>query len=128
MKPIDDLDIAEQILQGMSGGKAIKSSTQANRDDGIKSIKITDSIAESFIRSIVPEDKPTVTPEPIVEDAVSISETKISNLISKLNSLLQEAKTVITELTTVGMIGTNQKFVLNKKKTKNEPNKTNKRN
>ena len=105
----------------------------------IKDIKLSDSLVEAFVdfgtqvqertsgkapakkveMPIVEEEDPEDKKQELVE--------KAQNLVQQLAALLKEAKTTIAEMTTVGMIGTNQKFTLGKKKTakKNGPRKPN---
>lgn len=63
--------------------------------------------------------------EEIQEDIQESTETRLKNLVLQLKELLEEAHSVVREVNTTGMIGTNQKFVLGKK---NGPTKTNQRN
>lgn len=101
----------------------------------IKDIKVPDQLVENIISfaTKTPAKKvieKTEVSEPIVEEKLSeveILEERMTSLIAQLTSLLKEAKEVMNEMTTVGTIGTNQKFTL-KKKAKDGLNKTNKRN
>lgn len=130
MKAFESLD---SILGNVATNKDIPKDSKPNNGLNIKDVVVPDSLVESvlnFNRKIphVEEVVEEVEPEdqPRVDEAAIVS--KVSSLVSKLSSLLQEAKMVIAEMTSCGMIGTNQKFVLGKKAKKNGPVKTNKRN
>lgn len=64
--------------------------------------------------------------EQISEDVRESTEVRIKNLVLQLKMLLEEAHSVVQEVTTAGMIGTNQKFVLGKKNGSNKVNQRNK--
>ena len=64
--------------------------------------------------------------EEISEDLRESTEVRIRNLVLQLKMLLEEAHSVVQEVTTTGMIGTNQKFVLGKKNGSNKANQRNK--
>lgn len=93
--------------------------------DTISKVKLSENDVASVLESVVPGYKPiqkkikkTEVEQPTkVQEEVS-PEDKIRDLIIKLTTLLGEAKVVIAEMTTTGMIGTNQKFVLGQKKKK----------
>lgn len=113
-------DLSEQILHGMMTGESptvetpIRSKSQGIN---IKNVKVPESMVESILGFATGKE-----PEPEVEsiDEAVVIENKISDLVKRLNSLLVEAKQVLSEMcggmgTTTGMIGTNQKFVLGRK-------------
>ena len=118
--------LAEQILQGMISGdeKPISSPTPTRLDPGpnIKNVKVPDSMVESILGfATKKEDLKDIER---FDEAQKV-ENKISDLVKRLSDLLKEAKEVMSEVTSTGMIASNQKFVLGKK---NEHRKTNKRN
>lgn len=121
--------LAEQILQGMIRGdeKPISSPTQPKFNSGpnLKNIQVPDSLVESIVGFVTNKEEPKELER---FDETAKVENKISDLVRRLSDLLKEAKEVMSEMTTVGMIAPNQKFVLGKKVNKNEPSKTNKRN
>lgn len=105
-------------------------SKNVSKMDDISKVKVPNSFIDMVLGN-----KPKLVESKVVEveddvedlDEARILEEKINSLVSRLASLLKEAKEVMAEMTTVGMIGTNQKFSLKKKK-KNGPAKTNSRN
>jgi hypothetical protein len=128
------VSVAERLMQEMQSPKpASKTSTFVAPKNGpagpdISKIQLPDSLVESILE--FSGKKPKV--EAVVEEVESVNEeqvieNKVTDLILKLNTLLKEARAVVQEMTTAGMIGTNQKFVLNKKK-KNGPTKATKGN
>ena len=131
MKAFESLD---SILGNVVNNKDIPKDAKPRLGPDLKNVVVPDSLIENVINfsKNIPEKK-----KEIIEEAVEVEEervdeaaitNKVSDLVSKLSLLLQEAKTVIAEMTSCGMIGTNQKFVLGKKGKKNGPNKVTKRN
>lgn len=134
-----NFDALEDIL---SGGKKPAEEPRKNNVQNFlesKNVSKMDDISKvkvpnSFIDMVL-GNKPKLVESKVVEveddvedlDEARILEEKINSLVSRLASLLKEAKEVMAEMTTVGMIGTNQKFSLKKKK-KNGPAKANSRN
>ena len=120
--------LAEQILQGMIRGdeKPVSSPSHAKFNSGpnLKNIQVPDSLVESIVGFVTNKEE---SKELERFDETAKVENKISDLVRRLGDLLKEAKEVMSEMTTVGMIASNQKFVLGRK-VKNEPSKTNKRN
>lgn len=102
----------------------------------ISKVNVPNDFRAKLIESSLSKTKKKVVePTVVVEEEKIDEETKIlqleekiGNLISSLTSLLKEAKEVINEVTTVGMIGTNNKFTFKGKGKKNEPSKPNSRN
>jgi hypothetical protein len=108
----------------------------------IKDIPVPDALVESVLTFAInrkeAKAKAEAPKEQIVEQKEEpeeveeineevVAQDKLSNLVLRLSALLKEAKDFLNEMTTTGMIGTNQKFVLGKKK-KNGLTKSNKRN
>jgi hypothetical protein len=121
--------LAEQILQGMAKGdeNPISSPPQTKFNPGpnLKNIKVPDSLVESIVGFATNKEEPKKLER---FDEVAKVENKISDLVKRLSDLLKEAKQVMSEVTTVGVIASNQKSVLGKKAKNNEPSKINKRN
>jgi hypothetical protein len=128
-KAISAFEAADQILSNMMSGKENLPPKKATKIVDISDVKVPDSLVESIMGFV--ED--TKNSEPQVQEEASelneevILESKVNDLVTRLSSLLKEARVVLEEMTSAGMIGTNQKFVLNKKK-KNGSTKVIKRN
>jgi len=129
------LKSAEDIFSKMmSGEEPNKSKSSTNSIGTPASTTILDirkvPISNSFIDSILESsfNSPTKVEEVVEEEKIQESETKdkLTDLVSRLAALIKEAKNVLQEMTTTGMLGTNQKFLLLDKK-KNGTNKSNKR-
>jgi hypothetical protein len=131
MKAFESLDL---ILGNVATNKDVPKDATPRRGVDLKNVVVPESLIENVINfsKNIPEKKKEVVEEIVEVEEEVINEAQIVNrvsvLVSKLSSLLQEAKSVIAEMTTAGMIGTNQKFVLGKKGKKNGPIKVNKRN
>ena len=113
-------DLSEQILGSMMTGEPTPTKTptvKSGQGLNIKNIKVPESMVESIVGFATNREVPSEVKS--IDEAVVV-ENKISDLVKRLNSLLIEAKQVLSEMhgTTTGMIGTNQKFVLGKKKKK----------
>ena len=128
------LAATENIFKGISDKnprEAFKPASQPKAID-ISHIEVPDQLVESVINFATGKSK-SVPVEPQVEEQLEevneevVATTKLSDLVRRLSDLLKEAKEFLGEMTTTGMIGTNQKFNLLKKK-KNGPTKTIKRN
>ena len=104
--------IFEQMLKGgqISVDQGIKDSVpfnppQQQKAPDVPKVKITDDFLRTILESTVHKEVETVE-EPKEEiNEQQIMEKKLSDLVQKLTSLLGEAKSVINELTTCGMIG-----------------------
>lgn len=99
----------------------------------ITNIKVPDSLVESIlafnnVKSPEEEQREELTQPEIVSESIEEKETKLNTLVGKLSSLLKEAKVLLDEMTTSGMIGTNMKANLLKDKKKNGLVKSNKGN
>jgi hypothetical protein len=117
-------------ISGKSPREAFKPVVQPKAID-ISHINVPDQLVESVINFATGKTKSVKIEEPVVEveeiNEEVVATTKLSDLVRRLSDLLKEAKEFLGEMTTTGMIGTNQKFNLLKKK-KNGPTKTTKRN
>lgn len=118
------IDLAMGILENMDAGKDVLTDSPASRTP-VKDPNVSDfvpdvsdaSVSEDYISNIL-EGTMGVTVEkkkkvPVKEHnklqskPAKINEEKLTDLITRLSSLLAEAKQMLTEMTTVGMIGTN---------------------
>lgn len=131
---------AESIFSSMMKGESPKTQTQSPQNPtatkevkysqpDIRSVKVSDSFAAAICEATTGKKVAVNTPS-ISEDKVS-SESKLESLVTRLADLIREAKSVLSEMTTAGAIGVNNKFVLSdknlKKKKQNGLAKTNKR-
>ena len=83
----------------------------------IRGVELSDSLVESILEFKNPNHKPKPVVKKEIKKVIETdSKDRLQDLIGKLTTLLQEAKQVIAEMTTAGMIGTNQKFTLGQKK------------
>lgn len=118
-------------ISGKSPKEAFKPILQPKAVD-ISHIEVPDQLVESVLKFATGKSKNVVIEqdeEPEIEEVNEevVATNKLSDLVRRLSDLLKEAKEFLGEMTTTGMIGTNQKFVLGKKK-KNGPSKITKRN
>jgi hypothetical protein len=127
------IDLAMGILENMDAGKDVLPDSPAPRKR-IKDPNISDfvpdvtdtNVSEDYIanilegsmgvtverkKKVVIKEQKKLEPKP-----TKINEEKITDLISRLSSLLAEAKQMLNEMTTVGMIGTNLSGKSSKKK------------
>jgi len=99
---------AEDILKNLLGGKDSNTpqlpSMSKPLSDNLSRIKVPDSLVES-ITGI----KPTEPKKVINEETVK---ARVEDLVTRLSSLLKEAKSVLEEMTTTGMIGVGKVPVL----------------
>lgn len=101
--------LAEQIMSGMVGGDKPPTTTsfqQPKYSSGpnLKNIKVPESFVESIVGFATKKD-----PEPVVEDRLDerqVAENKLSDIVKRLNDLLIEAREIISEVTTTGMLAT----------------------
>lgn len=101
--------LAEQIMSGMTGGN--KPSPAASFEQpkfssgpNLKNIKVPESFVESIVGFATKKDS-----EPVAEvrlDERQVAENKLSDIVKRLNDLLIEARQIISEVTTTGMIAT----------------------
>lgn len=121
--------LAESKGQSRPEAPPLNTPMMKARTPDIQNVKLPDSMVNSIIESAFNVSKPIeeVQEEP---EEIQINESqarqKLNDLVLKLADLIKEAKTVLHEMTTTGMLGTNQKFLLLDKK-KNGSNKSNKR-
>lgn len=93
-----------------------------NVSDFVPDIKDT-NVSDDYISNIlegsmgieIEKKSKKIIKENKQQKSKNINEDKVADLISRLSSLLAEAKEMINDMTTVGMIGTN---LSNRKKTK----------
>ena len=128
------IDIAMGILSNMDPRKDSISTPSKTRAPLVEEKTVSDyvpditdaSVGDDYITSIL-EGSMGLTVEnkkkkPIKEikkqPTTNINEEKVTDLISRLSSLLAEARQMIDEMTTVGMIGTRlgRKPIKNRKK------------
>lgn len=101
--------LAEQIMSGMTGGDkptpaASFQQSKFSSGPNLKNIKIPESFVESIVGFATKKD-----PEPVAEvrlDERQITENKLSDIVKRLNDLLIEAREIISEVTTTGMLAT----------------------
>ena len=99
--------LAEQILSGMTGGEKPSPTASFQKPSfssspNLKNIKVPESFVESIMGFATKNDS-----EPVVEQRVDerqIAENKLSDIVKRLNDLLIEAREVISEVTTTGML------------------------
>lgn len=112
--------VAEQILQGMTSrdDKPKLSPVQSKpaTNFNIKNVKVPESMVESILGFATGQKDDNLEQDSIDESVVI--ENKISDLVKRLNSLLVEAKEVLSEMcgTTTGSLAVGPKR--NKKKRK----------
>lgn len=124
------LAATENIFKEISGKnprEAFKPVVQPKAID-VSHIEVPDQLVESVISFATGKTRELPKEEEVEElNEEVVATNKLSDLVRRLSELLREAKEFLGEMTTTGMIGTNQKFNLLKKK-KNGPTKTIKRN
>ena len=127
------IDLAMGILENMDSGKDVLTDAPAPRAQ-MKDPNVSDfvpdvsdaSVSEDYITNIL-EGSMGITVEKKKKVAVKeqnkiqlkpakLNEEKLTDLITRLSSLLAEAKQMLNEMTTVGMIGTNLQGKGSKKK------------
>jgi hypothetical protein len=79
----------------------------------IKDVKVPNSVLSQILEGKEVQEESKLTKK------LPDSKERLSELVQKLSVLLKEAKELMSEMTTTGMIGTNQKFTLGKKTNKN---------
>lgn len=128
------IDIAMGVLNNMDPVKNTTPTPVRNRHPISESNTISDfvpdvtdtNVSDDYIRSILEgtmgvsvekkkkvavKEQNKVQPKP-----AKLNEEKLTDLITRLSSLLAEAKQMLSEMTTVGMIGTNLSGKGSKKK------------
>jgi hypothetical protein len=126
----DLLALSESILAGTPPVKAVVAKTDPIIDDGLKDVVVPNTFVDQVVgfntalnESSDPDKKQEMMPEfePITE--ATILKERLESLVENLKTLLKEAKEVMEEMTTTGMIGVNMAPVK-----KNGSHKRNKRN
>ena len=126
----DLLALSESILAETPPVKEVVAKTDPIVDDGLKAVVVTDAFVDQIVgfngalnESSDPDKKQEMMPdfEPITE--ATILKERLESLVENLKTLLREAKEVMEEMTTTGMIGVNLAPVK-----KNGSRKRNKRN
>lgn len=129
-KLFGDLDsILGEVFNPTPGTKKVDGRAVSQNSFNAKEIQLPESFVGQITGQRVDEHiEETVEEieEPQEESVREATETRLKNLVLQLKSLLEEAHSVISEVTTTGMIGTNQKFVLGKKNGSPKANKRNK--
>jgi hypothetical protein len=140
----DLLALSESILAETPPVKEVVTNSQVV-DDGLKAVVVPNEFVNQIVgfnsalkESSDPDKKQEMMPEfqPITE--ATILKERLETLVENLKSLLKEAKTVMQEMTTCGMIGVGVSKALPrgddsyppvypKKKKKNGPIRRNKR-
>lgn len=97
---------AEEIMSNLFNGKnPVKEASISSNPklaDNLKNIRVPDSLVES-ITGI--KSAPTKTEKLPQQNKRNLQE-EVNSLITKLSNTLKEAKLLIKEMTTVGMLGT----------------------
>jgi len=118
------IDIAMGILENMDPrGNSLPDVTPSPKGNKIKEEvetfvpDVSDAeVSQQFIENLIEgtmnipikkTSKKVVVKEQNKQPSKKINEDKVNDLIQRLSSLLAEAKEMITEMTTVGMIGAN---------------------
>lgn len=97
------MDIAMGVLEDMgTPGVSIPSKQSLPSVPDISNVKVSDDYISLIIEGSSPESK---LEAPTKIEEVS-NEDKVRDLVYRLSALLNEAKTLLTEMTTTGMLGT----------------------
>jgi len=127
------LSITEGILTQTPPVKEVVVNGNPIVDDGLKAVIVPDSFVDQVVgfngalnESSDPDKKMRMMPEfePITE--TTILKERLETLVESLKNLLKEAKEVMEEMTTTGMIGVN--LATPKKNGSRKRNKRNKSN
>ena len=126
----DLLALSESILATTPPVKEVVAKTDPIVDDGLKAVVVPNAFVDQIVgfngalkESSDPDKKQALMPEFEAITEAAILKERLESLVESLKTLLREAKEVIEEMTTTGMIGVN----LAPKK-KNGSHKRNKRN
>tara|TARA_R100001460_G_scaffold83686_4_gene124608 strand:- start:1877 stop:2284 length:408 start_codon:yes stop_codon:yes gene_type:complete len=126
----DLLTLSEGILADPTPVKEVVVQSDPIVDDGLKAVVVPDTFVNQVVgfsnalnESSDPDKKQEMMPEfePITE--ATILKERLETLVESLKQLLKEARDVMEEMTTTGMIGVNMAPVK-----KNGSRKRNKRN
>ena len=110
----DLLALSESILAETPPVKEVVAKTDPIVDDGLKAVIVPDAFVDQIVgfngalnESSDPDKKQEMMPdfEPITE--ATILKERLESLVENLKTLLREAKEVMEEMTTTGMIGVN---------------------
>ena len=125
----DLLALSESILADTTPVKEVVTKSEVI-DDGLKAVVVPDAFVNQIVgfngalkESSDPDKKQELMPEfePITE--ATILRERLESLVENLKALLAEAREVMEEMTTTGMVSVNLAS-----KNKNGPRKRNKRN
>ncbi len=121
----DLLSITEGILNSPKP-KATPVPNGSVASDGIKDIQIRESYLEEILSFAKPIKESTKKIQKV--DEVAILKERRESLIERLKALMKEARDLMTEMTTVGCLGTGkQKKMMMRKQDENGLSKSNKR-
>ena len=127
----DLLALSESILAETPPVKEVVAVTDPIVDDGLKAVVVPDAFVNQVVgfnkalnESSDPDKKQEIMPEFESITEATILKERLESLVESLKALLREAKDVMEEMTTTGMIGVGVTPVLKK----NGPRKRNKRN
>lgn len=117
----DLLALTEGILAGTSPAKeVVPVGADPIVDDGLKAVEVPDSFVDNILNfSDHLNEGTTATYEekPIQYlNEAKIAEEKLVSIVERLTSLIKEARQVMTEMTSAGMIGVGPQTNLLKKK------------
>lgn len=118
----DLLSISEGILANTPPVKKVPVVTESKIDDGIKDVVVPDSFVDSILSfsnalNESSSQKAEQEPKPQVKvDEAEVIRKKVDSIVERLKSILAEAREVLTELTSTGMIGcgTQKKLMMRK--------------
>jgi hypothetical protein len=124
------LALTEGILAQTPPVKEVVAKTDPIVDDGLKAVVVPNAFVDQIVgfnsalnESEDPVKKQELMPEFEPVNEATVLKERLESLVESLKALLREAKEVMEEMTTTGMIGVNLAPVK-----KNEPRKRNKRN
>ena len=107
------LALTEGILAQTPPVKEIVTNADPIVDDGLKAVVVPDAyvnkvlgFAEAINESSNPERKEQLIAEANSIDEAQLLKEKVESLVERLKGLITEAKEVVNELVTSGMIGT----------------------
>jgi len=127
----DLLALTEGILADPTPVKEVVVQSDPIVDDGLKAVVVPDAFVNQVVgfsnalnESSDPDKKQEMMPEFEPIDEATILKERFETLVESLKKLLKEARDVMEEMTTTGMIPVNMAPV---KKKKNGPRKSNQR-
>jgi MoxR-like ATPase len=118
----DLLSITEGILAATLPVKKVPVVTESKVDEDIKDVVVPDSFVNSILSfsTALNEAKATEEPQAVKPlkkvDETEVLQKKVNSIVERLKSILAEAREVLTELTSTGMIGcgTQKKLMMRK--------------